>query len=106
VFRAGWALLVGQEGVLAHSPGAPEVRDLAVLPLDEPRRVSATEPWVPARWHDLGVELVAAPVGDPGTAVLVGRPGGPRFRDSEVLRLAHLAGIAATVGARGAVRSS
>ena len=29
--------------------------------------------------------------------VLLGRPGGPRFRESEVLRLAHLAGIAATV---------
>jgi hypothetical protein len=28
---------------------------------------------------------------------LVGRPGGPRFRHSEVMRLAHLAGIAATV---------
>jgi hypothetical protein len=31
--------------------------------------------------------------------VLVGRPGGPRFRGSEVLRLGHLAGITATVAA-------
>jgi hypothetical protein len=102
VFRAGWALLVTTDGVVAHSPGAPEVTDLALLPVATPRRVSTDEPWVPPRWEDLGVELAVAPVGDPGTAVLLGRPGGPRFRDSEVMRLAHLAGIAATV--RGTVQ--
>jgi hypothetical protein len=32
--------------------------------------------------------------------LLVGRPGGPVFRASEVMRLAHLAGLAATVEAR------
>ena len=47
-----------------------------------------------------GTELAAAPVGRPSRAVLVGRGGGPRFRASEVLRLAHLAGIAATVSGR------
>jgi hypothetical protein len=52
---------------------------------------------VPERWHDLGIELAAAPVGSADTVVLLGRPGGPRFRHSEVMRLAHLAGIAATV---------
>lgn len=54
---------------------------------------------MPERWKVLGTELAAAPVGGPGRAVLVGRPGGPRFRASEVLRLAHLAGITATVSA-------
>jgi hypothetical protein len=52
---------------------------------------------VPERWHALGTELAAAPVGSPDRAVLLGRPGGPRFRASEVLRLTHLAGIASTV---------
>jgi hypothetical protein len=59
--------------------------------------MDSTEEWVPERWDTLGTELVAAPVGGPDRVVLVGRPGGPRFRASEVLRLAHLAGIAATV---------
>ncbi len=97
VFRAGWALLVGQEGVCGHSAGAPEGADLAVPPVTTPRRVARSEPWVPARWLELGVELAVAPVGPLGPTVLLGRPGGPRFRDSEVMRLAHLAGIAATV---------
>jgi hypothetical protein len=99
VFRAGWALLVTPEGVQHHSPGAPEVDEAVVplLPLGTPRVVAVREEWVPARWHDLGVELAAAPVGVPDRAVLLGRPGGPRWRQSEVLRLAHLAGIAATV---------
>jgi hypothetical protein len=62
-----------------------------------PRRVLSTEGWVPPRWHELGVELAVAPLGTSGGVVLLGRPGGPRFRDSEVMRLAHLAGIAVTV---------
>jgi len=59
--------------------------------------MDSSESWVPERWDTLGTELVAAPVGSPDRVVLVGRPGGPRFRASEVLRLAHLAGIASTV---------
>ena len=58
-----------------------------------------SEEWVPERWNALGAELMAAPVGDSGRVILIGRPGGPRFRASEVLRLAHLAGITATVAA-------
>jgi hypothetical protein len=97
VFRAGWALLLVADGsVTRTSLGAPEVTELALGEIASPRRISSDEPWVPARWRDLGVELTAAPVGD-GAVVLLGRPGGPRFRHSEVMRLAHLAGIAATV---------
>jgi hypothetical protein len=102
VFRAGWALLL-QAGptVVSASAGAPEVDglDLPWLPLAGARRLDPKEPWVPERWEVLGTELVAAPVGSPDRAVLVGRPGGPTFRASEVLRLSHLAGIVATVTA-------
>ncbi|MFL6130409.1 MAG: hypothetical protein ACJ73E_15270, partial [Mycobacteriales bacterium] len=56
-----------------------------------------TARWVPADWGALGTELAAAPLGDPDRAVLVGRPGGPAWRPSELLRLAHLSGIAVTV---------
>ena len=84
------------------SAGAPDLAgvDLPWLPLEEARRLSPDEPWVPERWEVLGTELAAAPVGRPSRAVLVGRGGGPRFRASEVLRLTHLAGIAATVSDR------
>ncbi len=100
VFRAGWAVLV-EVGprVLAASAGAPDVDglDLPWLPLATARRLDHRDEWVPERWAALGTELTAAPVGSPDRAVLLGRPGGPRFRASEVLRLTHLAGIAATV---------
>jgi hypothetical protein len=103
VFRASWAVLVeqGEALALAASPAAPDVdgAGLPWLPLAAARRLDAAEPWVPERWAVLGTELAAAPVGSPHRAVLVGRSGGPRFRASEVLRLAHLAGIAATVAA-------
>ncbi len=102
VFRAGWALLLEAGPTVLHaSAGAPEVGDLDLpwLPLSSARRLEPAEPWVPERWEVLGTELVAAPVGSPDRVVLVGRPGGPRFRGSEVLRLSHLAGIVATVTA-------
>jgi hypothetical protein len=103
VFRAGWALLLVQDGDHCHvevaSAGAPDAEDVtwACLPLESARRIAPDEPWVPPTWQAMGIELAVAPVGGPDRAVLMGRPGGPRFRASEVLRLAHLAGIAATV---------
>ena len=102
VFRSGWALLLERGPTVLHaSAGAPEAAglDLPWLPLAAARRLEPDGPWVPERWQALGTELVAAPVGSPERAVLVGRPGGPRFRASEVLRLGHLAGIVATVTA-------
>ncbi|HVM28242.1 MAG TPA: ACT domain-containing protein [Mycobacteriales bacterium] len=106
VFRAGWAVVVahvaGGVRVLHASAGAPDLAGVALpwLPLDVARRLDVREDWVPERWGTIGTELAAAPVGRPHRAVLLGRPGGPRFRASEVLRLAHLAGIASTVEER------
>jgi hypothetical protein len=106
IFRAGWAVVVryGERGPLveAASPAAPDLRDvdLPFLPLDRPRVLDPTARWVPPDWAALGTELAAAPLGDPDRAVLVGRPGGPAWRPAELLRLAHLAGIAVTVSAR------
>lgn len=102
VFRAGWALLLeAGPTVLQASAGAPDVDGIALpwLPLARAQRLEPDQEWVPERWEVLGTELVAAPVGSPERVVLVGRPGGPRFRGSEVLRLSHLAGIVATVTA-------
>jgi hypothetical protein len=99
VFRASWALLAGPHGVVASSAAAPSLAGVPLpwLPLASARRIDPSESWVPEPWNTLGTELAAAPVGAADRAILVGRPGGPRFRASEVLRLAHLAGIAATV---------
>jgi hypothetical protein len=126
-FHADWAVLLervadGDVRVREASVGAPDLhtRDLRApdpraRKLDGPARVRLATPWLPlkracgmsadgggspdfpARWRELSMELAAAPVGEGDVAVLLGRPGGPRFRDSEVARLAHLAGLAATL---------
>jgi hypothetical protein len=114
VFHADWAVLLERltdddVRVRRASTGAPDLGrdDMGVperirgahpwLPLARARRIDTGEGGFPERWLAVGMELAAAPVGDPCQVVLVGRPGGPRFRPSEAERLAHLAGIAATV---------
>lgn len=97
VFRAGWAVVVDHDQVRGTSRGAPETVPAQWLPLDAARRVAPDEDWVPSAWQLLGTELAAAPL-TPSAGILLGRPGGPVFRASEVLRLGHLAGIATTVG--------
>jgi hypothetical protein len=112
IFRAGWAVVVryDERGPLveAASPAAPDLGDvdLPFLPLTRANVLDPTARWVPPDWGALGTELAAAPLGDPDRAVLVGRPGGPAWRPAELLRLAHLAGIAVTVSARDAPQRS
>ena len=112
IFRAGWAVVVryDERGPLveAASPAAPDLGDvdLPFLPLTRAKVLDPTARWVPPDWGTLGTELAAAPLGDPDRAVLVGRPGGPAWRPAELLRLAHLAGIAVTVSARDAPQRS
>ncbi|MGY1856740.1 ACT domain-containing protein [Modestobacter sp. SYSU DS0290] len=102
VFHSGWAVvLTGSAAdvrVLAASDAAPSLEGVAMpwLPLTGPLLLPSEAEWVPARWQELAVEMMAAPL-DGGRAVLLGRSGGPAFRRSELLRLAHLTGIAATV---------
>jgi len=102
IFRAGWALVAVREGTrsyrLAESAAAPETRagDLPWLPLTRAVVIDPAVHWVPEPWSDLDTELAAAPFGD-SRVLVVGRPGGPAFRPSELARLAHLAGIVATV---------
>ena len=50
--------------------------------------------WAPSDWARLETELAVAPLGD--AALLVGRPA-LRWLPAEMLRLQHLAAIAATV---------
>ncbi|MFC9256175.1 amino acid-binding protein [Amycolatopsis thailandensis] len=103
IIRAGWAVVVeySEPGALrlASSSAAPEtpITDLPWLPLERATILDAEEAWVPETWKELGTELAATPLGKPGKALLVARPGGPNFRAAEVARLAHFAGIVAVV---------
>jgi hypothetical protein len=104
VFHSGWAVVLSSPGtggwdVTAASEAAPifEGVDLPWMPLPAPRLLPSEDDWLPERWRDMAIEMMAAPYGGPGCAVVVGRSGGPAYRRSELLRLAHLTGIATTV---------
>nr|WP_211177976.1 ACT domain-containing protein [Pseudonocardia acidicola] len=105
LFRAGWALIVARAGErswrLAASSAAPQTRagDLPWVPLSKAIVLEPEVHWVPDPWRELDTELAAAPFGpiSAAQALVVGRPGGPAFRPSELGRLAHLAGIVTTV---------
>lgn len=102
VLRVSWCTVLrgsdGQLERLAASPGAPETRAVSApwLPIREAATLDGNAEWVPAAWRDMDTTMVAAPLGDPHTAVVLGRPG-PEFRPSEVARLGYLAGIVATM---------
>lgn len=106
VLRVGWcSVLHRPDGTpteidhTAGSSGVPETQPDAApwLPLAEAAVLDIAADWVPPVWREMDTALAAAPLGDPNTAVLLGRPGGPAFRPSEVARLGYLAGIVATL---------
>lgn len=103
VLRVGWCTVVHHSGGEIHrvagSPGAPETRvDSAPwLPIENAAALDHGGEWVPRVWRDMDTALIAAPLGDSDTAVVLGRPGGPEFRPSEVARLGYLAGIVTTM---------
>ena len=82
-----YALLARAQAFAELSGGAFDISYAAVGRLYDYRRGIAPD----------DTTLAAAPLGDPGTAVVLGRPGGPQFRPSEVVRLGYLAGIVATL---------
>lgn len=103
VFHGSWSVVLETTGsgwqVTAASEAAPAFDGLTLpwMPLHAPRLLPSEDAWLPERWRDMAIEMMAAPYGGPGCAVVLGRSGGPAFRRSELLRLAHLAGIASTV---------
>jgi hypothetical protein len=111
VFHSGWAVVLSAVDasaadaapweVAAASDAAPtfEGLELPWMPLPGPRLLPSEGDWLPERWREMAIEMMAAPFGGPGCAVVLGRSGGPAFRRSELLRLAHLTGIATTVTA-------
>jgi hypothetical protein len=103
VFHSGWAVVLSatDDGweVAAASEAAPNFDGLTVpwMPLPSPRLLPSEDDWLPERWREMAIEMMAAPFGGPGCAVVLGRSGGPAYRRSELMRLAHLTGIATTV---------
>jgi hypothetical protein len=103
VLRVGWCTVVGfadnTTQRIAGSHGAPQTQAAATpwMPLSQAAALDATEEWVPQLWRDMDTTLAAAPLGEPTTALVLGRPGGPHFRPSEVARLSYLAGIVASI---------
>ncbi|TFV68763.1 ACT domain-containing protein [Blastococcus sp. CT_GayMR20] len=103
VFHAGWAVVLSAVGdsweVAAASEAAPNFEGLTLpwMPLASPRLLPSEDDWLPPRWREMALEMMVSPYGGPGCAVVLGRSGGPAFRRSELLRLAHLTGIATTV---------
>lgn len=101
VLRVSWCTVLRSAGGelqrLAGSRGAPKPR--RTRPVAAPRAGRAA-----GQQRRLGAQGMArhghddgrGPLGDPHTAVVLGRPG-PEFRPSEVARLGYLAGIVATM---------
>jgi hypothetical protein len=103
VLRVGWCTVVrlAKTGIerAVGSHGAPEthLKNVPWLPIDNAKALDGEADWVPQVWRDMATTLAAAPLGDSQTAVVLGRPGGPAFRPSEVARLGYLTGIVATL---------
>ena len=108
VFHCGWAVVLQSVDatatgrpweVAAASDAAPAFEGLTLpwMPLTGPRLLPSDDDWMPERWREMAIEMMAAPYGGPGCAVVLGRSGGPPFRRSELMRLTHLTGIATTV---------
>lgn len=104
VFHCGWAVVLdcgagGSWTVRAASEAAPAFGGLELpwMPLTGARLLPSDEDWLPERWREMAIEMMAAPYGLDACAVVLGRSGGPAFRRSELLRLVHLTGIASTV---------
>jgi hypothetical protein len=74
---------------------------LTWLPLHSARTLDPDEDWVPASWATGGTVLAAAPLGQAGRALLVGRAGGPSFLDAELHRLEQLGALAGALARAG-----
>lgn len=104
VLRAGWSAIVavdsaGRVEVIAGGGGTPDMTGVRPdwLPLAGATILDPEASWVPESWIMVGTELAAAPLAGTDLVVLIGRPGGPAVRNSEVARLGHLASLAAAV---------
>lgn len=107
IFRAGWCLVVRRTGadqavVEAVSKPAPAdpgkvLDDFGPGAFDRARILDPDTDLLPDSFVTMETDLVGVPFDGSEHVLVVGRPGGPTFRPSEVARLAHLAGIGLTI---------
>ena len=97
--RVGWALVLEVTGdatcrLVARGESAPMWDGGEVPVVCGLARVTALsdDDEVPAEWTAMDTALAAAPL-NAGHVLVVGRPGGPSFRPSEIARLGYLTGI-------------
>lgn len=96
--RVGWALVIAGKGedfrLVARGDAAP-MWDGGTAPaltgLDRATGLDDDDE-LPAQWRAMDTSLAAAPLVS-GHVLVVGRPGGPSFRPSEIARLSYLTGI-------------
>lgn len=89
-FRVDWAARIHRsDGVTRATGAAPD--DLAFVEIERPTRLDG-----PAGSTDVDTLYAGARI-DGNEVVIVARRGGPEFLDSEVARLGHLAGLAASI---------
>lgn len=103
VLRVGWAAVLEVTGngcrLVARGESAPLWDGTEVPALDGLERAARLDPaGVPVEWTAMDTELAAAPLAF-GHVLVVGRPGGPSFRPSEIARLGYLTGILRTMHA-------
>lgn len=105
---ASWAIVVASTHMgpeIIHAAGrVPSIDGLETpwMPLDQLRRLNRA-PWMPPAWREhVDLKLVAVPLAQRNTAVLVARPNGPQFLDTEVTQLDRLARIAVRAEMLGA----
>jgi hypothetical protein len=86
-FRADWAARVHRsQGIIVATDGAPD--DLTFCEIERPARLDL----------ELDEEtLYAGARVDGNEVVMIARRGGPEFLDSELARLGHLVGLAASI---------
>lgn len=107
IFRAGWCLVVrrtgtGQAVVEEVSKPAPAdpgkaLDDFDLGSVDRARILDPDTDVLPVSFVAMETDLMAVPFDGSDHVLVVGRPGGPTFRPSEVARLVHLAGIGLTI---------
>ncbi len=89
LFRVDWAARVHRANGVLHATGAAPA-DLAFVEMERPVRLDAPDA------EDTDTLFAGARV-DGNSVVIVARRGGPDFLDSEIARLGHLAGLAASI---------
>lgn len=109
ILRINWMSVCAKTTVSGSSPtrlqqiiastGVPETLPEDISPWPDTTIISyaGNESWIPQVWQDLDTALLASPMPKHNCIILIGRTGGPSFRDNEIARLRYLMGILGTL---------